>query len=103
PPLEDGDDVPEDEQRISVQTRGIAERLKKAAFQDEFWAVFDPLNPDRRDPLGSSLSDCLSDIWRDLKPGLEALDADRDKYLNSVVWEWTFSFLSHWGRHAIDA
>ena len=71
--------------------------------QDEFWTVFDPLKLGGEDPVVTTLSDCLADIWRDLKPGLEAMDANRERYQNDALWEWTFSFQTHWGRHAIDA
>ncbi|HEY5382346.1 MAG TPA: DUF5063 domain-containing protein [Acidobacteriaceae bacterium] len=102
-PRDPGDDLPEDRERTRQKRRGIKQRLPKAGFQDPFWVVFYPLNLEQPEPVISTLSDCLANIWRDLKPGLEALDTDREKHLHRVLWEWRFGFLSHWGRHAIDA
>jgi hypothetical protein len=97
------DDLPEDTERIRRETRAIEKRLGEADFQNESWVVFDPLKLDREDPMITTLSDCLADIWKDLKPGLEALDVDRQRYWNQALWKWRFSFQTHWGRHAIDA
>ena len=96
-------DLPEDTERITQQRRAIEQRLTEAGFQNESWVVFDPLRLDREDPLITTLSDGLADIWRDLKPGLEALDTNREKYHDDTLWDWRFSFWTHWGRHAIDA
>lgn len=48
-----------------------------------------------------SLADDLTDIWRDLRHGLDALDTGSDWH--DVVFEWRLSFIAHWGRHAVDA
>ncbi|HEY4009943.1 MAG TPA: DUF5063 domain-containing protein [Acidobacteriaceae bacterium] len=102
-PIASEDDLPEDTDRIRQERKAIEQRLANAGFQDGFWVVFDPLQLQRQDPLRTSVSDCMADIWSDLKPGLEALETDRSHYFDSAVWEWSFSFRTHWGRHAIDA
>jgi len=47
------------------------------------------------------LADDLADIYRDIMPGLRCWDTDRGVGLAEVVWEWRFSFLTHWGQHAV--
>ena len=69
------------------------------------WAtVFDGLLrmflEDDRETAGS-LADDLADIYRNVKEGLDALSAGRSEA--DVVWEWRFSFWSHWGEHAANA
>jgi hypothetical protein len=47
------------------------------------------------------VADDLADIWRDLKPGLLALE--QGATVDDVRWDWRFGFYSHWGRHATEA
>ncbi len=51
-------------------------------------------------PTLGAISDDLSDIWRDLKSGLHRWENGQPQ---SAVWEWRFSFHSHWSLHAVDA
>ena len=46
------------------------------------------------------LHDDLADVWRDLSRGFAAYDNER---FADALWEWTTSFESHWGEHAVNA
>jgi hypothetical protein len=51
------------------------------------------------EPITSTLSDDLPDIYRDLAQGLNNADQG---HLNDACFEWSTSY-SHWGRHAMSA
>lgn len=79
---------------------------------DNYWTTFRAYDLDettRRPNLSLphdhavniSLADALTDIWRDLRDGLNNLAIGVPKY--EVVWEWRFTFIYHWGLHATDA
>lgn len=80
-------------------TRG---RLEQKLSRDIYWEVFEPLDVEQPNPLCGSLSDDLSDIWRDVKDGLMVLDEDPERAAE-VVWQWRFTLESHWGHHASGA
>jgi len=61
----------------------------------------DPCQDDQPEPTIHSLSDDLADIYCDLRSGLNALDDGMDPV--DVIWEWRFSFTSHWGDHVLEA
>jgi hypothetical protein len=65
---------------------------------DTYWGVFDPYKLD--EPVAGSLSDDLLDVYRDVRRGLALWESGHDA---SAIWEWRFSFESHWGDHAADA
>ncbi len=64
--------------------------------------AFDPLELEESEAVIATLSDDLSDIYRDVKPGLRALQHSPNT-IDGIVWEWRFSLLTHWGRHATGA
>ena len=69
---------------------------KKLGDDDGYWIVFDPYNEEA--PVFTSLSDDLSDIYRDLRSGLDAFGkSERDSH--EAVWIWQFGFQGHWGHH----
>ncbi len=63
-----------------------------------YWEVFDPYELDK--PVAGSLSDDLLDVYRDVRRGLALWGAHHDA---SAIWEWRFSFDTHWGDHGVDA
>ena len=67
------------------------------AFEN-YWEVFDPDELDQ--PVAGSLSDDLLDVHRDIRRGLALWESQHDA---NAIWEWRFSFESHWGDHAVDA
>ncbi|MET9212249.1 MULTISPECIES: DUF5063 domain-containing protein [unclassified Nocardia] len=76
------------------------ERLSEVLGRtDHYWSNLD-LTTEAPVSAGS-LADDLTDIWRDLRHGLDALDTGSN--WRDVVFEWRLSFIAHWGRHAVDA
>jgi hypothetical protein len=67
---------------------------------DIYWQLFDPTK--NNEPGAASLADDLADIYRDVNDGIVA-NRKHSRTPQDVVWEWRFSFYSHWGKHAIDA
>lgn len=65
---------------------------------DHYWEVFDPYHLE--EPVGSSLTDDISEIYLDVKHGLKLYD---EKQYSQAIWEWTNSFEIHWGSHAVDS
>ncbi len=65
-----------------------------------YWDVFDPLKEDEKEAVYNSLADDLADIYRDVKDGLNLFDAG---HIIEAVWEWRFSFRTHWGQHLSGA
>lgn len=52
--------------------------------------------------IHGSLADDLADIYRDLKEGL-TLTSVKEYPSRGIVFEWQYSFETHWGKHAINA
>jgi hypothetical protein len=63
---------------------------------ESYWEVFDPYKLD--EPVAGSLSDDLLDVYRDVRRGLALWESGHGA---DAVWEWRFSFESHWGDHAV--
>ena len=68
-----------------------------------YWEIYDPLLPEPDEPVAGNLTDDLTDIYRDVHRGLHAWrSGDPDRRLDGL-WDWRFSFETHWGRHSVDA
>ena len=67
---------------------------------DLYSQVFDPTKD--REVIYGSLADDIADIYRDVKGGIVLYQTGLASP-DHIVWEWRFSFYSHWGHHAIDA
>jgi Domain of unknown function (DUF5063) len=66
---------------------------------DMYWELFDSTK--KEDLVQGTLSGDLSEIYFDLKHDLHL---DRTGIGRAdFVWKLRFSFLSHWGRHALEA
>jgi uncharacterized protein DUF5063 len=84
----------------SALFKALGEHLGPYAL---YWDVYDPTKLEPDDPVAGSLADDLADIYRDLQDGLRDWghqDVDRRR---NALWQWRFSFESHWGAHAVDA
>jgi hypothetical protein len=66
-----------------------------------YWTTTDTRSTTEPAVVLLPVADDLADIWRDLKPGVEALAAGARQ--EDVTWEWRFSFETHWGAHAAEA
>lgn len=74
------------------------ERWPGFEVHDAYWEVFDPYED--AEPVAKALADDVLDIYRDVRRGLWFWEKGE---MADAVWEWRFSFESHWGNHAVDA
>jgi hypothetical protein len=70
---------------------------------DLYSMVFDPFDSNNSRAISHTLADDLADIYRDLKKGLIDIERENGLLTANVVWDWKFSFESHWGRHLTNA
>lgn len=70
--------------------------------RDSYWMEFDDIGPDResREQMSGSLADDLTDIYFELKQGLQMLDSRSPEQI--AGW-WQNGFRLHWGQHLVDA
>ncbi len=54
-------------------------------------------------PTVSMFADDLSDIYADLRVGLDLVAHAGGAIPDDAVWHWSFAFRRHWGRHALNA
>jgi hypothetical protein len=80
----------------------MREHVGRKLARDYYWEIFEPLEEQKPEPVAGSLSDDLADIWRDLKPGLRECNGTVVA-IQDIVWQWRFSFETHWGHHAAGA
>ncbi len=66
---------------------------------DGYWMEYD-VTPDRQEMSGS-LADDLTDIYCELKQGLQGLGDSDDA--GRTVGRWRTGFCKHWGQHVVDA
>lgn len=66
---------------------------------DSYWLEFD--SPRGALPATGSLADDLTDIYYDLKRGLERAAAEDDPRV--ALRDWRAGFAIHWGQHLLDA
>jgi hypothetical protein len=66
---------------------------------DGYWMEYD-VAPDRQEMSGS-LADDLTDIYCELKNGLNRLDGSDDT--GRTLGRWRAGFCKHWGQHVVDA
>jgi len=83
--------------------QAVYKRIGNRLQRDYYWQIFEPLEVTPPQPVVGSFSDDLADIWRDLKPGLMAMEKNDDDRTADVVWEWRSSFETHWAKHAAGA
>jgi hypothetical protein len=91
-----GEDVTRtiDSQQWQIVRNRIASRIER----DQYFMIFDPFE-ETPEPVVGSLSDDLSDIWRDLQEGLFSFDDGGKNAVAKAVWTWRFGLESHWGSH----
>ena len=68
--------------------------------RDSYWLEFD--SPRGALPATGSLADDLTDIYYDLKLGLDRLAIEPDD-LAPTLSDWVAGYRIHWGRHLVDA
>jgi hypothetical protein len=82
----------------SEQWKLVRDRIASRLDRDHYLMVFDPFE-EAPSPIAGSLSDDLSDVWRDLKEGLLQLDEGSANAAANAVWTWRFGLEFHWGPH----
>jgi len=93
--------LPDSARLTHEQWTAILRRLETVfGVDDGYWTVV-PFGEEKRDPLVGSLADDLADIYRDVRTGADLYEAG--DLQDEIIWEWRFSFWSHWGWHAVDA
>lgn len=70
---------------------------------DTYFQVYEPYDPDDTEPIMGSLSDDLTEICRDLSPGLTAWRSAEAAYRRAIVDDWYMKYCIHWGDHAATA
>lgn len=90
---------------VAVSTVDLDERFELYSHlrrllgeRDSYWLEFDA-SPDEVHMSGS-LADDLTDIYFDLRHGLELLDEVRPQH---AAQAWQTSYRLHWGQHLVDA
>jgi hypothetical protein len=72
-----------------------------ASLPFQYYQEFhDPSVDSSEEPVVGDLADDLTDVYIDLKGGLDLLDQGLEP---ESVWYWRYLFGSHWGRHAASA
>ena len=70
---------------------------------DVFQDIYDPVSPGDDEPLSSRISYHLADVFTDLKDYVDLYRRGTSGAIRQAVWQWRFSFTSHWGLHALAA
>jgi hypothetical protein len=67
--------------------------------RDAYWMQFDVAQDGQQ--MSGSLADDLTDIYCELKYGLERLAVEQDP--ESTLRDWRHGYRLHWGQHLVDA
>jgi len=92
------DEAPEGYRLSMEERKRIWPKLKVLPFS-YYQVFFTPSNLTDQ-PVVGDLTDDLEDIYADLKEGLWLFERGHHQ---AAVWQWRFSFESHWAHHATDA
>jgi hypothetical protein len=76
---------------------------KKFGKYDRYKEVFDPYDKREKLPTYGSISDDISDLYQDLKDGLQRWEMASLKTKRRILSNWRFQFEIHWGEHATSA
>jgi len=104
----------DDEKLFNGKNAQLISELGGDAF---YWEIYDPTYKEKEDgkpesdwtisdkePSQGWLVDDFSDIYRDLKIGLNKIDTiGTDEAVEDALWQLKWSFLNHWGLHCINA
>src|SRR5215469_7919419 len=72
---------------------------RKIGSLDTYWQIFD--STQKEEPAQGSLSGDISEIYFDLKQGLELDKTGAPK--SDILFDWRLDFQHHWGRHVLAA
>jgi len=88
--------------RADVERPARPVRLPSFDGHDEYRECFNPIDMEAQ-PVTATLSDDLGDIYVEVKHGLCMLERGTEDDVRDALWNWRFSFESHWGEHATGA
>ncbi len=90
------DEVPFAKEQSAALMNSLKEKFGPL---DAYWRVFD--STERDSPVLCGLSLDISEIYFDLKEDLHLEETGISQ--SDLLWDWRFSFRSHWGRHLLGA
>lgn len=100
--LSQGSDM--EESSTDLEDARAASALAEAAASklplDAYCTVFDALDSSDRVAIMKNLSNDLGDIYLEIS---RALALSGTMPLDETVWNWRFSYYTHWGRHIVHA
>ncbi len=88
---------------VDIETRfALYRRIRRKLGQrDAYWLEYDQLPLEEE--MSGSLADDLTDIYFDLRRGLQLLDEDSPVAPVRAARDWRTSYREHWGEHLVDA
>ena len=81
------------------ECRAVTVACRRLPF-DLYGEVFDTLPVPPEQPVVGSLTDDITDIYRDVVTGLREYESGRRA---QAVWKWGSGLQQHWGEHATGA
>lgn len=75
----------------------------KFGSADEYLEVFDEKIKDSEEPLTSSISENMADIYQDLKDFLLLYQTGTEEVMNDAIWECKLNFENFWGQKLLNA
>jgi hypothetical protein len=83
---------------------GIHETLKeKFGTADDYLDVFDEKMRDSEEPVASSISENMSDIYQDIKNFLLLYQTGTGEVMNDAIWECRLNFENFWGQKLVNS
>lgn len=76
---------------------------EKFGSADDYLEVFDEKIKDSEEPLTSSISENMTDIYQDVKDFLLLYQTGTDEVMNDAVWECRLNFETLWGQKLLNA
>lgn len=100
PVFEDGNEKFVTEQDWVIIYETLKEKFGSA---DEYLEVFDDKIRDSEEPLTSSISENMADIYQDLKDFLLLYQTGTEEVMNDAIWECKLNFENFWGQKLLNA
>jgi hypothetical protein len=94
----DSGDVPPVETDLDARFELYSRLRKVLGERDSYWLEFDAAPEEVH--MSGSLADDLTDIYFDLRYGLDLLD---EVWPQRAAQAWRSSYRMHWGQHLVDA
>ncbi|MCP5503396.1 MAG: DUF5063 domain-containing protein [Leptospiraceae bacterium] len=90
--------------KYDLDASTIFSELKEIFSTKNFYKeIYNPYDFNDIEPVIGSLADDLTDIYKELKPGLIKWKKVNKKKKRKILSTWKFTFKIHWGEHATGA